>query len=128
MGRELLEVAERLELWLAQAPDGPISLESGAAKGAVKALVDGWGSTMMRALAARPLSLTELDGIIADLSYPALERRLSSMRMAGLVEAAAEQGLGHPLRGDRVGPPGSRRRSPPPATASWSTCGPARRR
>lgn len=96
MGRELLEVAERLQLWLSQAPDGPISLENGAAKGAVKALTDGWGSTMMRALAARPLSLTELDSAISDLSYPALERRLSSMRIAGLVEAQPSKGAGTP--------------------------------
>jgi DNA-binding HxlR family transcriptional regulator len=96
MGRELLEVAERLEQWLGLAPDGPITLESGAAKGAVKALVDGWGSRMMRALAMRPLSLTELDSVISDLSYPSLERRLSSMRMAGLVEAQPGKGVGTP--------------------------------
>lgn len=96
MGRDLLRVAEWLEVWLGQAPDGPISLENGAAKGAIKALVDGWGSKMMRALAARPLSLTELDSLISDLSYPALERRLSSMRIAGLVEAQQSAGAGTP--------------------------------
>jgi DNA-binding HxlR family transcriptional regulator len=96
MGRELLAVADRLDAWLREAPDGPIPLESGAAKGAVKALVDGWGSTMMRALAARPLSLTELDSLISGLSYPALERRLSSMRIAGLVEAQPSHGVGTP--------------------------------
>lgn len=96
MGQELLEVAERLQLWLSQAPDGPISLDNGAAKGAVKALVDGWDSRMLRALAARPLSLTELDSSISDLSYPALERRLSSMRIAGLVEAQPSRGTGTP--------------------------------
>lgn len=95
-GEELLLVAERLEAWLADAPEGPISLESGAAKGAVKALVDGWGSTMMGELAARPLSLTELDSRIPGLSYPALERRLSSMRIAGLVEARQSEGAGTP--------------------------------
>ncbi|HEU4392339.1 MAG TPA: winged helix-turn-helix transcriptional regulator [Solirubrobacterales bacterium] len=96
MGRELLDVADQLGAWLGEAPDAPISLESGAAKGAVKALVDGWGSKMMRALAARPLSLTELDSLISDLSYPALERRLSSMRIAGLVEAQQSDGAGTP--------------------------------
>ena len=77
-----------------RSPDGPISLESGAAKGAVKALVDGWGSTMMGALAARPLSLTELESLISGLRYPALERWLSSMRIAGLVEAEPSTGAG----------------------------------
>jgi DNA-binding HxlR family transcriptional regulator len=96
MGRELLDVADRLQVWLQLAPDGPISLESVASKGAIKALIDGWGSRMMRALAARPLSLTELDSLISDLSYPALERRLSSMRIAGLVEAQLSKGAGTP--------------------------------
>jgi DNA-binding HxlR family transcriptional regulator len=96
MGRDLLYVGDRLEAWLNRAPDGPISLESGGAKGAVKALLDGWGSRMMRALAARPLSLTELDRLISDLSYPALERRLCSMRLAGLVEAQPSVGAGTP--------------------------------
>jgi len=98
MGEEMLFVANRLETWLRQAPDGPIPLESGAAKGAVKALVDGWGSSMISALAVRPQSLTELDSAIADLSYPALERRLSSMRIAGLVEAEVTRGSGTPYK------------------------------
>jgi DNA-binding HxlR family transcriptional regulator len=96
MGHELLDVAGQLEVWLRQAPDGPIPIESGTAKGAVKALIDGWSSTMMRALAVNPLSLTELDSVIPDLSYPALERRLSSMRIAGLVEARKGKGVGTP--------------------------------
>ena len=96
VGEEMLFVAQRLEAWLGEAPEGPIPLESGAAKGAVKALVDGWGSSMMRALAVRPMSLTELDSAIPELSYPALERRLSSMRIAGLVEAHASHGAGTP--------------------------------
>jgi DNA-binding HxlR family transcriptional regulator len=96
MGRELLGVAEALESWLARAPHGPISLEGAGARGVIKALVDGWGSTMVRALAASPMSLTELDRLIADLSYPALERRLASMRMAGLIEACPSRGAGTP--------------------------------
>jgi DNA-binding HxlR family transcriptional regulator len=96
MGRELLDVADRLEAWLNQAPDGPVSLEGGAGKGIVKAFIDGWASTIMRSLAAQPMSLTELDRKISELSYPALERRLSSMRMAGLIEAHESQGAGTP--------------------------------
>jgi DNA-binding HxlR family transcriptional regulator len=96
MGRELLLVADRLEGWLSQAPDGPVSLESGAGKGIVKAFVGGWGSTIMGSLAAKPMSLTELDRGITALSYPALERRLSSMRMAGLIEARPSHGSGIP--------------------------------
>jgi DNA-binding HxlR family transcriptional regulator len=96
MGNQLLDVAEALEGWLKRAPKGPISLESGAARGVVKAFVDGWGSTIVLSLATRPMSLTELDREIVEFSYPALERRLSSMRMAGLVEAQPGNGSGTP--------------------------------
>lgn len=85
-GRDLLQVVEALATWLSRAPAGPIPLGSVAAKGAIKALVGGWESTMLRAFAARPLSLTQLDRLIAPLSYPALERRLSALRATGLVE------------------------------------------
>lgn len=96
LGQGLLAVADRLETWLSKAPEGAIPLESAAAKGAIKALVDGWESKMIRALAARPLSLTQLDRLISDFSYPALERRLASMRLAGLVEGQRGQGGGTP--------------------------------
>ncbi len=96
MGEELLGVADALDAWLQQAPHGSVSLDSGAAKGIVKAFVDGWGSTLIRSLAIRPMSLTELDREVAELSYPALERRLSSMRMAGLVAAQPGTGSGTP--------------------------------
>jgi DNA-binding HxlR family transcriptional regulator len=85
-GRAMLAVAEMVEVWLTRAPQGPIALGSEPAKGAIRALIGGWGSTMLRALAARPLSLTELSSVIGDHSYPALERRLSAMRAARLVE------------------------------------------
>ena len=81
-GRAVLAVAETVETWLRRAPQGPIALGSEPAKAAIRALVGGWGSTMLRALAARPLSLTELSSVIADHSYPALERRVSAMRAA----------------------------------------------
>jgi DNA-binding HxlR family transcriptional regulator len=96
MGEQLLQVADALEAWLQRAPKRPISLESGAAKGIVKAFVDGWGSALVRSLAMRPMSLTELDREIPELSYPALERRLSSMRMAELIEAQPSSGSGTP--------------------------------
>jgi DNA-binding HxlR family transcriptional regulator len=95
MGRELLEVAELLEDWLSRAPAGPVPLDSEAAKGIVKAFTEGWRTGIVADLAASPMSLTELDRRIARLSYPALERRLSSMRMANLIEA-------RPSRGTRI--------------------------
>jgi DNA-binding HxlR family transcriptional regulator len=86
VGKGVLAVAEIVEQWLVRAPQGPIALGSEPAKGAIRALVGGWGSTMLRALAARSLSLTELSSVIGDHSYPALERRLGAMRAARLVE------------------------------------------
>ena len=86
LGLGVLSVAEIVEAWLARAPQGSIPLGSESAKSAIRALVGGWGSTMLRALAARPLSLTELSSVINDHSYPALERRLSAMRAARQLE------------------------------------------
>lgn len=94
VGRGVLAVADIVEAWLTRAPQGAIALGSEPAKGAIRALVGGWGSTMLRALAARPLSLTELSSVIGDLSYPALERRLSAMRAARLVEPRPNGGRG----------------------------------
>lgn len=85
-GRSILDVADMVEAWLARAPQGPVVLGSESSKGALRALVGGWDSTVLRALATRPLSLTELDGVIADVSYPSLERRLSAMRAARQIE------------------------------------------
>jgi DNA-binding HxlR family transcriptional regulator len=96
MGRDLLEVAGTLDAWLGLAPGGSMRLGSGTAKGAVRALVDGWCSEMICALAARSLSLTELDRGISDLNYPALERRLVNMRMAGLIESNRAAGARTP--------------------------------
>jgi DNA-binding HxlR family transcriptional regulator len=90
-GWELLRVADVFERWLAQAPDGPIALDSEQGKGAVKALAAGWDSNVLGALAARPLSLTELDGLIDGLSYPALERRLAAMRARRQIEALPDR-------------------------------------
>src|SRR4051812_46837196 len=52
-GRELLAVAESLEGWLSRAPDGPLSLQTGSARGVIKAFVDGWGSNIIGTLARR---------------------------------------------------------------------------
>ncbi len=95
-GRELLAVADVLRRWLAAAPEGPLQLGSVAARSAIKALADGWSSAIVRALAARPFSLTELDRLIPGLSYPALERRLAAMRLAGQIGALTGAGRGTP--------------------------------
>jgi DNA-binding HxlR family transcriptional regulator len=96
LGKELLFVADVLERWLALAPEGPLLPDSEAAKGAVKALAGGWGSTLMRALAAQPYSLAELDSLIPQVAYPSLERRLAKMRATRQVTPAPGPGRGTP--------------------------------
>jgi DNA-binding HxlR family transcriptional regulator len=84
-GIELLEVAHVAQAWLGIAPDGPLELGTLAAKNSIKALVDGWTSTVVRALAGRPLSLTQLSRLISTINYPSLERRLGAMRVTGQI-------------------------------------------
>jgi DNA-binding HxlR family transcriptional regulator len=95
-GRDLLGVASILEGWLQVAPEEPILLGTPMSKSATKALVEGWSTNVVRALAARPLSLTELNRLIPKVSYPSLERRLGAMRLAGLVEPRPGDGRGTP--------------------------------
>lgn len=95
-GPELTEVAAVLGDWLVESPHDSLALGEPRAKGAITALVEGWGTHMLRALAARPLALTELDDLISGVSYPSLERRLAAMRLAGLVEAVPGPGRGTP--------------------------------
>jgi DNA-binding HxlR family transcriptional regulator len=90
-GRDLLTVIRILQSWLASSPEGPLQPGSVAARSAIKALTEGWSSTIVRALAARPLSLTELNRLISNLNYPSLERRLGAMRLAGQIEPCASR-------------------------------------
>ncbi len=95
-GHALLGVGRALERWLAIRPNGRLELRDTAARSAVKALVDGWSSAIVRALAARPLSLTELDQLIPGLNYPTIERRLVAMRLVGLIEPCPSVGRSTP--------------------------------
>jgi DNA-binding HxlR family transcriptional regulator len=88
-GADLTRVLATLEHWLALAPQDPPPPGSAPARSAIKALAEAWSTLILRAIAARPLSLTELDGVIASLSYPAIERRLAAMRLVGQIETAA---------------------------------------
>jgi DNA-binding HxlR family transcriptional regulator len=85
-GREMGSVVGVLEAWLAKGPGSDVRLETEQAKAGVKSLAGGWGTATLRALAEQPRSLTELDNMIADVSYPTLERRLQTMRLTGLIE------------------------------------------
>lgn len=98
VGRILLKVGDDLQSWLNAAPEGPIPLGSPRSKSATRALVEGWSSNIVRALASRPYSLTELSRLNVQTSYPALERRLSAMRMVSQVEPHPGDGRGTPYR------------------------------
>jgi DNA-binding HxlR family transcriptional regulator len=95
-GRDLLFVLDVLERWLHRAPGGPLELAGNPAKAAIRALAEGWSTSVVRALAAGPRSLTELDGVIGSLTYPSLERRLGAMRLTGQIEAVSGDGRGTP--------------------------------
>ncbi len=91
-GRALLGVGDVVQAWLEAAPGGPKQLGTTGAKSTIKAFVEGWSSHIIRILAARPLSLTELNSLIPRISYPSLERRLTAMRECDLVEAHSGPG------------------------------------
>jgi DNA-binding HxlR family transcriptional regulator len=114
-GKALLEIGAIHENWLHEAPTGPISLGSTASKSATKALVEGWSTNIIRALAAKPLSLTDLNRLIPRISYPSLERRLGALRLADLVEPYAGDGRGTPYRAT----PWLRRAIVPLAAGAW---------
>jgi DNA-binding HxlR family transcriptional regulator len=101
-GEQLLQVGEVLEDWLREAPHGPVSLGTPAAKSHVKALLEGWSVHAVRLLAAKSLSLTEVHRFIPAITYPSLERRLSAMNHAGLLERLKREGRhGNPYRATR---------------------------
>lgn len=95
-GEALVGVAASVSTWLAAAPAGPIALDAPSARTALKAFIDAWSTSMLRALAARPLALTELDRLIAGVSYPSLERRLAALRLAEQVRRLPSNGSGAP--------------------------------
>jgi DNA-binding HxlR family transcriptional regulator len=114
-GRALLAIGQILERWLQEAPVGPITLGTTASKSATKALVEGWSTNIIRALAAKPLSLTDLNRLIPRISYPSLERRLGALRLADLVEPYPGEGRGTPYRAT----PWLRRAIVPLAAGAW---------
>jgi len=92
----MLAVPDSLEAWLGQCPNGPIAIDDEHVKVAVKALAEGWSSTLTRAIAISPRSLTELSGLIPEVSYPSLERRIGWMRTSGQITALPKEARGGP--------------------------------
>lgn len=95
-GEEILAVADALERWLDCCPTGPIELVDGTAGVAVKALAEGWNSTLLRELAIAPRTITEMSGLIPGVSYPAVERRVRWMRSVGQIAPLPKESRGVP--------------------------------
>jgi DNA-binding HxlR family transcriptional regulator len=95
-GEGMLIVIAALESWLAEKPRGSLLFDGAAGQSAIKSLSESWSSTVLQTMAVGPISLTGLANEIRTVSYPAVERRLSSMRMTGQVEASPEPGKATP--------------------------------
>lgn len=90
-GKDLLFVGSVLERWLADCPDGPLDLGPGAAT-PLSALLGGWSSTVIHALAARPMTIAQITEAIGILECDVVEERIDEMLDAGLVELLEEDG------------------------------------
>jgi DNA-binding HxlR family transcriptional regulator len=85
-GRELRFVMIVLERWLVGNRPERIELDTEAGAHAIKTVLGGWSSNIMRAVAARPCSLADLGELTAPLGRDSLERRVEAMHRAGLLE------------------------------------------
>lgn len=90
-GKDLLFVGSILERWLRVGPDGPLELGPDAAP-ALSALLGGWSSTVVHALAAGPMTVAEITETIQILDYEVVDERVEEMLDAGLVEILEEDG------------------------------------
>lgn len=118
-GQRLLDVGDLLEQWLARAPQGPFEFGDPLAATAIKALALGWGSTILRWLAERPRSLTELEQLVDDLGYRKLERAAHSLVDTGLAERVAVKGRLNPYT---VTPWAREAVAPLAAAVHWERC------
>jgi DNA-binding HxlR family transcriptional regulator len=115
-GRRLLPVAALLDEWLGRTPQGPLRLGEAYAAAAIKALAIGWGSTLLRWLAERPYSLTELEQLVDGLGYRKLERTARDLVQTGLAERVSVRGRLSPYR---VTPWGRQAVGPLTAAIRW---------
>lgn len=93
-GKDLLFVGAVLERWLHDCPAGPLELGPEAAP-ALSALLGGWSSTVIHALAAKPLTITEVTESIEILDYELVEERIEEMETAGLLTVLEKEGEEH---------------------------------
>ncbi len=84
-GEELLFVGFVLERWLNSSPMGALTLGPEAGP-ALSALLGGWSSTVIHALAAQPLTVAEATEAVGTLGYYDVEDCIDEMESAGQVE------------------------------------------
>lgn len=85
-GKELLFVSSVLRDWLGHSPRGRLRLGDPAAGRALGALVFGWSTTVVHALAKGPLSLLELTRTVDTVSTEVVIERVGYLEANDLVE------------------------------------------
>lgn len=91
-GHELIDLCAVLRTWLDAEPEGGIELGSADAARRIGVLAASWSVGIARVLAAKPHSLAEVDRVIRTASVGTLERHLSALLTAGLIEPAGGAG------------------------------------
>ena len=82
---ELEFLVSLLERWLGACPSGSLSLGPEAAP-ALEALLGGWCTTVVHALAARPLTIARTAELVDGLSEEAVGEQIAAMVAAGLLD------------------------------------------
>jgi DNA-binding HxlR family transcriptional regulator len=91
-GEEMLFVSGAIERWLRRCPQGSLELGPAGAR-ALAPMVLSWSATLTHALAPGPVSLAELQRVLAAALDPeTVERRLEELVDSGQVKALHESG------------------------------------
>ena len=122
-GREVPLVSAALKRWLKDCPTGPVELGQGSGD-PLWALLAGWSSTVVHAVAAGPRTAGEVQGEVGVLDAEAIDARIALLVEEGLLHALpGEGGDVEPLRGDRMAAP---RRRPDRRRGAHGAAPPAR--
>jgi DNA-binding HxlR family transcriptional regulator len=96
-GRDLLPVVRRFARWLAESPDAPSSPDEVDGARAIKALAIAWDTTVLRWLAERPCSVTELDSLSPqDVTYHEVRKAREALSAAAMISPVASDERGRP--------------------------------